>query len=110
MAQLQLPLARLSDPATSHLAAVSVRPANAELVTEIRRAIDRLGPLTHEEISVEVEHAQPNRWTQGTIVTACARACLYEWDVVLNSRRRPVVVWSLLPPYVETIQVAGDSL
>lgn len=91
------PLARNSDPRTSHLAAASVRPAQNELITEIRAALDRRGPLTQEEIAVEVKRARPDKkWREGSIVSACSRACLYEWDVVLNSRRRPVVVWSLI--------------
>lgn len=109
-AQLALPLARATDPSTSHLAAVSVRPANQELVGEIRKAIDRLGPLTHQEIAEAVDLAQPGRWMTCTIVTACARAGLHEWDRDMNPRGRWVTVWSLIPAYAETIQVAGEIL
>lgn len=115
IAQLDLfsePRARTTDPGTSHLAAVSVKPANAELVGCIRQAIDRRGPLTHEEIVSEVGEAQPGRWLAATVVSACARAGLHAWDRDLNSRGRWVTVWSTtrVVDGVETIQVAGDVL
>lgn len=112
-AQLSLPLSRTTDPLTSGLAAASVRPANNELIGYIHAALERDGLMTHEEIADAVDEAQPDRWTHGTIVSACARAGLFEWDErVTNRRGHPVKLWSLEPPEenVRTIELGGEQL
>lgn len=91
------PLARKTDPDTSHLAAQSVRASRKELVDRICAVLERCGPLTQEQIAVEVERSRPGYWHSSTIITACASACLHEWDRDVNSRGRPVIVWSLIP-------------
>ena len=104
------PRARATDPVTSHLAAVSVTPANDDLKQYIHRAIERCGPLTQEQIATEVERAQPNRWTRGTVVSACARADLFKWDIDTNARGRQVIVWSLTPPPIVEVEPSGKFL
>src|SRR6185369_15114118 len=107
------PRARSTDPATSHRAAELVRPVNSELIEYSHAALARGGLLTHEEIADAVDGAQPDRWTRGTIVSACARAGLFEWDeTVTNKRGHTVRLWSLEPPEenVRTIDLGGDVL
>lgn len=104
------PRARISDPQTSLFAAESVKPANSELVRFIRQALERNGPMTHEGIVTEVMWVQPDRWTEGTIVTACARAGLHIWDHDYNARGNKVFVWSLEPNDTETVELTGDVL
>ena len=111
--QLSLPTARHTAPATSHLAAVSLRRADPEIVWEIRHVLERYALLTHEEIAYRVDLAQPDRWTEGTIVSACARSGLYAWPcTVRNKRGHAVGLWALDPPDpdVETVLLAGEFL
>lgn len=93
-AQLVFPSARSSDPDTSREAATCAKPANADLVDYIRRALGRCGPLSQEQIAVEVLRAQPGRWRESTVVTACARASLREFGRTKNSRGRWVWTWT----------------
>jgi hypothetical protein len=109
------PRARPSDPSTSHLAAAVVQPGNDDAVAYIRKALERYGPLTHEQIATEVMRAQPGRWLHGSIVSAAARAGLHEWDRDLNSRGRQVIVWSLTSREdadegVQTVELKTDAL
>lgn len=94
-AQLALPLARATDPDTSRAAAQSVRPANALIIDYIRRVLRDGEPLSHEQIAERVSHMWPHRWTQSTIVTACARAGLHAVGTTQNSRGRTVTTWAV---------------
>jgi hypothetical protein len=91
--QLSLPSARVTDPDPSRAAALSVRPANGELVDCIHRAVQRYGPLSHEQIADAVCKSQPGRWLAATVVTACARAELVAWGTDVNGRGRTVTTW-----------------
>lgn len=93
MAQPSLfdPRARTSDPSTSHLAAVRVRPGNAELVKAIRQYVYEYGPSTAFEIADSLE----GRWQHDTIRSACARAGLDKVDGGETPRGRPCCVYGL---------------
>lgn len=89
----QNPSARTDDPDTSRAASLSVTPANGEIIDCIHRAIDRFGPLSHEQIADAVCASQPGRWLAATVVTACARAELVAWGTDTNARGRTVATW-----------------
>jgi hypothetical protein len=94
--QLQIPLARNTDPETSRLAANAARRSRKELVAEIERQVLWHGPGTHEQIAGWVQAARPGVWPHTpSIVTACSAVRLHEVDKVRNSRNRLVVVWAL---------------
>ncbi len=76
-AQLALPLARKSDPQTSHQAARTVAPGNSELIRAIRWFVERRGPVTAFEIGDAIAGA---RWSHATVRTAVARAGLVVVD------------------------------
>lgn len=65
-------LSRRTDPSTSAEAGESIRPALDELAREIRRASERLGPTSAEELAYEVERWWPARWMHSSIVSACS--------------------------------------
>ena len=92
--QLSLPTARTTDPDTSRDAAESVKPANPLLVQLIRAVLDTSSDLAHEQIVYLVGELYPGRWTQGTIVSACARAHLVQVGRVRNARGRWVATWT----------------
>lgn len=100
------PRARVTDPVTSHLAAVSVRPGAREHEQAIVKVLERYGPLTHEDIVRYVEAAFPRRWKWTTTVSACARVPLFEYGTETNERGHPVKVWSLTDE-AETVQTSG---
>lgn len=94
--QLQIPLARNTDPQTSKLAAVAARKSRKELVAEIERQVLWHGPGTHEQIAGWVQAARPGVWPHTpSIITACSAVRLFEVNRVRNSRGRLVVVWAL---------------
>lgn len=100
--QLQIPLARTTDPETSKLAANAARKSRKELVAEIERQILWHGPGTHEQITGWVQAARPGVWPHApSIVTACSAVSLYEVEKTRNSRNRLVVVWDLRPRETE---------
>jgi hypothetical protein len=68
------PVARATDPVTSHAAAKSVRAGNDDLIGRIRQVTATYGPLTAFEIARMVGSQSPDRWDEGTIRTAIARA------------------------------------
>jgi hypothetical protein len=70
--QLELPLARNSDPVASHLAAAQVSLANGLLHEAIRTVVRMGGPMTQEQICAWVGKTYPLRWKPETIRTACA--------------------------------------
>lgn len=86
------PAARKTDPTSSHLAAVSVKPANAELVAAIRECVREHGQLTQEQIAARLGGA---RWLHSTVVTACARAGLVAVGSTMNARGRLVHLYAL---------------
>lgn len=92
-------LARITDPPTSHEAAAAVAPAENDMQREIRRALERWGPMNAEEIARDVQYNNPKRWLTSSIVTACnpRRSGLHVWDTEINSRGRRVQVLSLEP-------------
>lgn len=93
--QLRLPLARHTDPDTSHEAAGVVAGGNAELVRLLRQAC-RMGPWTAYELVDIIDRAQPNRWAASTIISAIARAGLERADICGTSPRgRRVAMWKL---------------
>lgn len=104
------PGVRLTDPETSALAAQRLRASSGLLIQTIRHALTDHGPLTHDEIVDAVNLTWPDRWLPATIVTACARAGLYEVGREHNARGNPVAVWDLIPGDVQTIRVAGGQL
>jgi len=107
------PRARATDPITSDLAALSIVPrAQDDLQLYIRRALERCGPLTQEQIAIEVGNAQPGRWKHGTIVSARAprRSGLQVWDYEKNADGHTVAVWSLTAPPILKVEVTGDIL
>lgn len=65
------PAARSTDPAASHAAARTVRPANNELVAAIRAVVRAAGPTTQHTIAQCVMEDHPGRWQADTIRTAC---------------------------------------
>src|SRR5690348_661440 len=77
--QLELPMARRSDPETSSFAARVVAAGNAELVARIRRYVWTHGPLSAFEIAEAINEAQPGRWDEGTIRSAVSRSGLSVW-------------------------------
>lgn len=91
--RLSEPLARRTDPATSHEAASVVSAGNEDLVTAIRRWVWSHGPATHDEIANALEG---ERWTHGTVVTGCARADLSLVATDFNKRGRKVGVYGVM--------------
>lgn len=86
------PVARMTDPDTSHAAAKSVRPANRELIDKIETFVREHGPVSQETIGLALGGA---RWTVGTVVTACARADLVPAGKARNGRGREVTLWQI---------------
>ena len=70
------PPARLSDPLTAHWAAAAMTPGNAALLAAIYSTVQGNGPLTAFEIVCYVMDESGDRWSEGTIRTACKRAGL----------------------------------
>ena len=94
--QLELPIARTSDPPASHIAAQTVSACNSDLVMAIRRAVRAMGSGTHYEIADSVNERWPSRWSEATIRTACARANLEQCEWMGRSPRgRLCHVWRL---------------
>lgn len=94
--QLQIPLARATDPETSRLAANAARKSRKELAAEIERQVLWHGPGTHEQIAGWVQAARPGVWPHTpSIITACSAVRLFEVDKTRNSRGRLVNVWDL---------------
>lgn len=67
--QLGFPLARRTDPATSHLAASATESAVPAIEQAILAAADIITARTAFVIAERVEHANPGRWDEGTIRT-----------------------------------------
>lgn len=104
------PRSRETDPSTSAEAALVMAATNGELENLIRAVVDRIGPSSQEEIAAEIQRDQPDRWTTGSIVSACSRAYLDKWGEGHNRRGRRVILWVCadIPPL--TVQVAGGEL
>jgi hypothetical protein len=81
MTQLEFPLARDTDPITSHEAAASVRD-NSELIRYIRSYVRVHGPVDAFTIADAVQNRYGQRWQEDTIRSACARAGLEKHDTV----------------------------
>ncbi len=94
MDQLPLPLARLSDPSTSHEAARILTPGNAELEQAIRKCVYIYGPLTAWEIA---DRVAGSRWQYDTVRSGCARAGLrkVEGTGARSPGGRPCVLYAL---------------
>lgn len=75
------PRARTSDPHTAHEAAARIAPGTSLLVQTIRQVVYLAGtPMSQFDIAHAVGRAQPGRWSDATIRTACARAALHAVD------------------------------
>lgn len=84
------PVARASDPGTSHKAAMRAKPGNSVLVAEIRRVVGEWNqgdPMDAFHIARVVESQYPRRWSEGTIRTAVSRAGLRAVDTEGRSPR-----------------------
>lgn len=90
---------RTTDPETSREAAAAVAPAENDMQREIRRALERHGPMSAGDIAWRIDIRCPGRWRECSIVTACnpKRSGLHVWDTEINSRGRRVQVLSLEP-------------
>src|SRR6185369_5048738 len=109
-AQLSLPLSRATDPYTSRLAGESISPYLGELELLIRAVIDRIGPCTHEEVAEQIQADQPDRWTTGTVVSACSRSFLEQYGESRNRRGRRVLLWVCADVPPADVPLKGNML
>ena len=90
------PRVRIDDPSTSREAAESLEPGNDDIVRAIRRYVGNVGWVSQEEIADAIAIKHGERWTRGSVVSACARAGLEETGIeTLNRRGRKVKTWRL---------------
>ena len=95
--QAELPLARATDPETSHEAAQRVAPAKDELRRAIRAVVAAYPCSTQEEIAELVQDRWGTRWKWSTIISACnpkrsgLELCDKElWQEVTNDEGRVI--------------------
>jgi hypothetical protein len=102
MLDRRAPRARASDPSSSHEAAAIIKPANAEMVQAIRKAVWTLGASTAFEIAQEVDRTNPGRWQPDSLRTACSRAGLVKFEGGRTPGGRSCMLYAIAHDDVET--------
>lgn len=107
------PRARTTDPSTSHEAAEVIAPGNSELVEAIRKYVTKYGMATAWQIAAGVRAANPGRWQEDSIRSACARADLVKlegWGESPGGRRCCLYTLSNQYQRTEPVEIYGDRL